>query len=59
MADKTTDQPHMKEANMVDALNNIANAVTSDATNLANLTTANAKLAKQLKVELAQNKVRT
>ena len=56
---KKIDQPHVKEANMDDALKNLANGITSYATNLTNLKTANAKLSVQLKVELSQNKVLT
>ena len=36
--DDTTEQPHLEKSNMVDALNNLANAVTSDTSNLTNLT---------------------
>ena len=42
---------------MDDVLNNLANAVTSESTNLTNLTTTNTKLVEQLKVSLDQNKV--
>ena len=42
---------------MVYALNNLANAVTSDATNLTNLTIAKSNPEEQLKLSLAQNKV--
>ena len=44
---------------MDDVLNNLANAVTSESTNLTNLTTTNTKLVEQLKVSLDQNKVLT
>ena len=42
---------------MVYALNNLANAVTSDATNFTNLTIAKSNPEEQLKLSLAQNKV--
>ena len=54
MADNITGQPHVKEAQMANALNNLTNAVTSDTTNLANLAMTKSKLAEQLKVALAQ-----
>ena len=57
--DDTIYQPHEKEAHMADALKNLENSLTSDAANLTKLTTTNAKLAEQLKAELAQNKVLT
>ena len=57
MADDTTDEPHVEEAHMADSLNNLVNAVTSDATKLTNLTFSNANLVEQLKVGLSQNKV--
>ena len=38
MSDETTDQPHVDESHMSDALSNLANAITSDATNLKKLT---------------------
>ena len=44
---------------MYNALNNLANAITSDTNNLANLTITNYKLTEQLKVTLSQNKVLT
>ena len=37
MAYDITDQLHVEESHMADALNNITNAVTSDKTNLTNL----------------------
>ena len=42
---------------MYNSLNNLANAVKSDATNLAKLTMKNAKLAEKLKGAISQNKV--
>ena len=42
---------------MANAIKNIDNAVTSDVTNVTNLRMTNAKLAEQLRVELALNKV--
>ena len=50
-------QPHMEESQTADTLNNLANAVTSYATKLTNLTTTNTNLAEQLKLALSQNKV--
>ena len=47
VADDTTDHPHMEEAHMANALEKPANAVTSDATKLTNLTTTKSKLAEQ------------
>ena len=38
MADDTIDQTHVDKSHMGDVLNNLDNAVTSDATNLTNLT---------------------
>ena len=57
--DDTTDLTHVEETHMTDALNKLANAVTSNTTNLTNLIMKNIKLAEQLKAELAQNKVLT
>ena len=59
MEDDTIYQTHMEESHMADALNNLDNAVTLDATNLTNLTITKSKLSEQLKVELYQNKVLT
>ena len=42
---------------MANAIKNLDNAVTSDVTNVTNLRMTNAKLAEQLRVELALNKV--
>ena len=44
---------------MYNSLNNLANAVKSDATNLAKLTMKNANLKEQLKIALAQNRMLT
>ena len=44
---------------MYNALNNLANDITSDTNNLANLTITNYKLTEKLKVTLSQNKVLT
>ena len=44
---------------MDDTLKNLANVITSDATNLTNLTMANDNLTKQLNETLAQNKFLT
>ena len=49
-----TDKPNVQEAQMTDALNNLANEVTSDATNITNITTVNDKLTERLKVSLSQ-----
>ena len=49
----------MEESHVANALNNFSNTITSDATNLTNLTFTNAKLVEQLKVALSQNKVLT
>ena len=57
MANDTTDQPHVEETHMADVLNNLTNSVTSDTTNLTNLTMTKSKLAVQLRVAIAQNKV--
>ena len=59
VVDDTTDLTHVEETHMTDALNKLANAVTSNTTNLTNLIMKNIKLAEQLKAELAQNKVLT
>ena len=59
MANERKYQPHLKEAQMSNSLKNLANAVKSNATNLTNLKMANANLAEQLKVALAQKKVLT
>ena len=59
MADDYIDQPHVEESHMYNSLNNLANSVTSDATNLAKLTMKNANLKEQLKVALAQNRMLT
>ena len=56
MANERKYQPHLKEAQMSNSLKNLANAVKSNATNLTNLKMANANLAEQLKVALAQKK---
>ena len=53
MVDDTIDQPHVEEAHMDGALNNIAKSVTSDTTDLTNLILTNAKLVEQLKVSLS------
>ena len=37
VADETTDQTHVEESHMVDALNNLSNTITSDETSLINL----------------------
>ena len=50
-------QPRVEEAHMTNALNNLANAVTSYASKLANLTLTNAKLAEQIKVAPSQNNI--
>ena len=57
MVDYTTYQPHMEEAHMANALNNLTNFITSEATNLTNLTMKNTYLEEQINVALAQNKV--
>ena len=57
MVDETTDPPHMEEAKMSANLNKLANTVTSEESDLTNLTMSNIKLEEQLKVKLAQNKV--
>ena len=57
MADDTTDQTHLEEAHMNDALNNLTNSVTSYATNLTNSKMTNSKILEQLNVVLAKNKV--
>ena len=44
---------------MFDVFNNLANAVTLDASNLANLTLKKSKLAVQIKVSLSQKKLLT
>ena len=44
VADGTTYYPHVEEEQMADALNNLVNAVASDATNLTNLKMTNSKL---------------
>ena len=49
----------MEEAHTVNALNNLANALTSDTHNFTNLTMTNANLEEQLKAELSQNKALT
>ena len=59
MEDDTTDKPHVEEAHMAVALNNLDKIVTSDTTNLAQLTMKMAKLAEQLQVALAQNNMLT
>ena len=59
MAYETTDQPHVEESHMANAVNNLANNVTSDTTNLTYLTFTNAKLAEQINVAISQNKVLT
>ena len=59
VADDNTDHPHVKEAHMSDAMNNLSNAVMPDATNLTNLTITYAHLVEQPKVALSQNKVLT
>ena len=59
MADNTINHPHLEERHMTDVLNNLTNAVTSDASNLTNLTLTNTKMAEKLKVALTQNKVLT
>ena len=59
MVDDTIDQPHVGEAHMTDALNNLANAVKSDTTNLTTLKMTNSKISEQLKVALSQNNVLT
>ena len=59
MADGTTYQPDVDEEQMDDPLNNLTNTITSYATNLANLSIENDKLAEQLNLSLAQNKILT
>ena len=51
----TTYQPHVEESHMVDALNNLVKSITSDTTNLTNLTWTHVNLVKQLKVAPPQN----
>ena len=57
VADDTIDQPDVEEAHMADALKNLANAITSETTNLNNLALTKANLTEQLKVTPSQNKV--
>ena len=59
MADDTTNQTHVEEAHIVNALNNLSHTVTSDTTNHNKLTWTNANMAEQLNVALSQNKVPT
>ena len=59
MADDTTNQTHVEEAHIANALNNLAHTVTSDTTNHTKLTLTNANMAEQLNVALSQNKVLT
>ena len=59
MTDDATYHPHVEEAHMVNALKNLVNAITSDASNLANLALTNTNLVEQLNLELDQNKVLT
>ena len=49
MVDDATYHPHVEEAHISNALNNLSNAITSDTSNLTNLTLTNSKLAEQLK----------
>ena len=49
----------MEEAHIAAALSNLSNAATLDATNLTNITKTNTKLAENINMELAQNKVPT
>ena len=59
MADDNTDHSHVEEEHMADALNKLANTITSDATNLTNLTLTNTNMVEQIKVAQPQNKVLT
>ena len=50
MADDTTDHTHVEEAHMAGVLNKLTNFITSDATNLNNLTSTNANLSEKINV---------
>ena len=57
MVDDTTYHTHVEESHMVETLKSLTNPITSDASNITNLTLTNANMEEQLKVALAQNNV--
>ena len=56
MSDKTIDQTHVEEEKISDVMNNLTNAVTSDATNPTNSTTKKYKLSEKIMVALVPQK---